>query len=75
MFNITTIKRTSNDDNVIWSDDVIPVFPPHEIDGQALWNQFKSNQPWLANTPEEECVVYIVWNHSNIMGERPRNLS
>jgi hypothetical protein len=42
MFNSTTIKRTSNDDNAIWFDDVIPVFPPHEIDGQALWNQYKA---------------------------------
>jgi glutathione S-transferase len=68
-------NQENNDDNVIWSDNVTPVFPPHEIDGQALWNQYKINRPWLANTPEEECVAYIVRNRSNIMREATEELA
>ena len=47
VFNSTTIKRTTTTTRLL-SDDVTPVFPPHEIDGQALWNQYKDQSTMVS---------------------------
>ena len=67
-------NQENNDDKVKLSN-VTPVFPPHEIDGQALWNQYTINRPWLANTPEEECVAYIVRNRADIIDQASKKLA
>lgn len=59
----------------ISSNNNDPLYPPHEIDGEALWKQYCENRPWLAKTPQEECVAYLVRNREALVANAVSTLS
>ena len=64
-----------HDANVVLPDDDNPVvFSPHEMDANALWKEYSENRPWLADTPEEECVAYLVRNRHDIAKDACKEL-
>lgn len=56
-------------------DESTPIFVTRDIDGEALWKKYAENRLWLAETPQEECVAFLVRNRETIIEEGARALS
>jgi glutathione S-transferase len=39
------------------------------LNAKMVWKQYINNKPWMSNTPEEECVQFIVRNRDSIMAD------
>lgn len=57
------------------SDKNDPIFSYSEIDGDSLWKQYTETRPWLADSPEEECVAFLVRNRETLIADAVAALS
>jgi glutathione S-transferase len=45
------------------------------LDAKAVWKQYAVNKPWMSNTPEEECVAFIVRHRDAIIADMMTSVS
>jgi hypothetical protein len=39
------------------------------FDANAVWNKYAENKPWISDTPEKECVAFIVRHRDAILAD------